>query len=398
MLETQAISVVVDDLHAQLGDLLFSVTATTGQNTDKNAIATMRRANEAWGETLDAWRERDAVRFNATIGDYLGFLASEKLPLLSVGTIRYESFLNQFSPQYYTIFLYLTALVLTFLSWIMLREPLWRSAMGVMLLALVVHSFYLIARMQISGRPPVRNLYSSAIFIGWALVLGTMVFEYFLRLGMVSAIGCVAGASTLTIAHFLGVEQGDTLSVMQAVLDTQFWLATHVVCITIGYAATFMAGVLGIAYLIAARMIKLEPERLKMMGGVTYGTIGFALLFSFVGTVLGGLWADDSWGRFWGWDPKENGALLIVIWNAIVLHARWDKMIRDNGTAILAIGGNIVTAWSWFGVNELGAGLHSYGFTEGRLLYLAWFVALNIVLMVIATAWKPQPRFSTPCR
>jgi ABC-type transport system involved in cytochrome c biogenesis permease subunit len=380
MLETQAIEAVVDDLHVQAGDMLFS---DDDAATDK-AIATMRRANLAWGDALDGWRERDASQFKSAVAGYHDFLASEKLPLLNLGTIRYESFLNHFAPQYYTIFLYLTALVLTFLSWVVLREQLWRSAMGVMLLAFVVHSFYLIARMQISGRPPVTNLYSSAVFIGWALVLGTIVFEYFSRLGMVSVIGCIAGASTLTIAHFLGIEQGDTLSVMQAVLDTQFWLATHVVCVTIGYAATFMAGMLGIAYLIAVRFTKLEPTRLKMMGGVIYGTIGFALLFSFVGTVLGGLWADDSWGRFWGWDPKENGALLIVIWNAIVLHARWDKMIRDNGTAILAIGGNIVTAWSWFGVNELGAGLHSYGFTEGRLLYLAWFVALNLLLMTAA--------------
>ena len=87
----------------------------------------------------------------------------------------------------------------------------------------------------------------------------------------------------------------------------------------------------------------------------------------------GGLWADDSWGRFWGWDPKENGALIIVLWNALVLHARWDGMVRERGLALLAVVGNIVTAWSWFGVNELGVGLHSYGFTEGVLGTLFWF-------------------------
>jgi hypothetical protein len=113
------------------------------------------------------------------------------------------------------------------------------------------------------------------------------------------------------------------------------------------------------------------------------------MLLSFVGTVLGGLWADDSWGRFWGWDPKENGALLIVIWNAIILHARWDKLVRDYGTAVLAIGGNIITAWSWFGVNELGAGLHNYGFTEGRLFYLGMFVVGNLALIAGALIVRP---------
>jgi ABC-type transport system involved in cytochrome c biogenesis permease subunit len=89
--------------------------------------------------------------------------------------------------------------------------------------------------------------------------------------------------------------------------------------------------------------------------------------------VVGGLWADDSWGRFWGWDPKENGALIIVLWNALVLHAKWDKLVKDRGLALLAIAGNIVTSWSWFGVNELGVGLHSYGFTEGVLRALGTF-------------------------
>ena len=106
------------------------------------------------------------------------------------------------------------------------------------------------------------------------------------------------------------------------------------------------------------------------------------MVFFLVGTVLGGLWADDSWGRFWGWDPKENGAMLIVLWNALILHARWDKQVGDYGTSVLSMFGNIVTAWSWFGVNELRAGLHSYGFTEGRLLALAAFIFLQLGVMV----------------
>ena len=90
---------------------------------------------------------------------------------------------------------------------------------------------------------------------------------------------------------------------------------------------------------------------------MVYGIVCFATLFSFVGTILGGIWADQSWGRFWGWDPKENGALLIVIWNAIILHARWGGLVRERGLMDLAVFGNIVTSFSWFGVNMLGVGL-----------------------------------------
>ena len=193
---------------------------------------------------------------------------------------------------------------------------------------------------------------------------------------------------TLVIAHYLARDEGDTLGVMQAVLDTTFWLATHVVCITLGYAATFLAGALGIAYCCMSMFgSRKNSSDMVSLGKIIYGVLCFAVFFSLVGTVLGGLWADDSWGRFWGWDPKENGAMLIVMWNAVILHARWDKLVRDYGTAVLAMFGNIVTAWSWFGVNELKAGLHTYGFTEGRLLALIVFVALQAI--IIAGAMIP---------
>ncbi len=119
-----------------------------------------------------------------------------------------------------------------------------------------------------------------------------------------------------------------------------------------------------------------------------YGAVCFAMFFSFVGTVLGGLWADDSWGRFWGWDPKENGALMIVLWNALVLHARWGGMVKERGLAALAVFGNIVVSWSYFGVNELGVGLHSYGFTEGVLMGLGLVVVAQ--LAIIACAVLPK--------
>jgi ABC-type transport system involved in cytochrome c biogenesis permease subunit len=115
-----------------------------------------------------------------------------------------------------------------------------------------------------------------------------------------------------------------------------------------------------------------------------YGVTCFAVIFSFVGTMLGGIWADQSWGRFWGWDPKENGALLIVIWSAIALHSRWGGLAKDRGIAALAIGGNIVTAWSWFGTNLLQEGLHSYGFSDAGFLWLMRFIGLQLFFVAIA--------------
>jgi ABC-type transport system involved in cytochrome c biogenesis permease subunit len=247
--------------------------------------------------------------------------------------------------------------------------------------------------MYISGRPPVTNLYSSAVFIGWGCVLVGLILERVYRVGLGNTVAAVAGAKSLIIAHLLmtqaPADRGDTMAVLQAVLDTQFWLATHVVCVTMGYATTILAGWFGLVYVIRGLITRdLTPELSKDLARMTYGTICFAMLFSFFGTVLGGLWADDSWGRFWGWDPKENGALIIVLWNALVLHARWGGMVKERGLAVLAIGGNIVTAWSWFGTNELRVGLHSYGFTEGALLVLGLFVGSQ--LLAIAAGMLPK--------
>jgi ABC-type transport system involved in cytochrome c biogenesis permease subunit len=208
--------------------------------------------------------------------------------------------------------------------------------------------------------------------------------EWIYRNGVGSLLSAVIGFLTLIIAHHLAVttESGDTMQMMQAVLDTNIWLATHVVVITLGYAATFLAGFLAIAYVIVGLFTEgLRGEGSKTLYRMVYGILCFAMLFSFVGTVLGGIWADQSWGRFWGWDPKENGAVLIVFWNALILHARWGGLVQARGVMNLAIFGNAVTSWSWFGTNMLGVGLHSYGFMDSAVFWLVLFVLGQIALI-----------------
>ena len=253
-----------------------------------------------------------------------------------------------------------------------------------------MHTLGLGARVILQGRPPVTNLYSSAIFVGWVAAVLGLFAERFHKKGFAAAGGALVGFCSLLVAHHLS-GTGDTMEMMRAVLDSNFWLATHVVTITIGYGATFLAGVLGITWILRLHFVsKHDPETAKALTGLTYGIIAFSLFFSFVGTVLGGIWADQSWGRFWGWDPKENGALLIVLWNASILHARWIGVIRERGLMVMAVLGDIVTSLSWFGVNMLGVGLHSYGFMDKAFWWLVAFAAAH--LLIIGLALLP-PRF-----
>ena len=172
-------------------------------------------------------------------------------------------------------------------------------------------------------------------------------------------------------------------------LDTNFWLATHVTTVTMGYAAGLLAATTSLVWL-AGRVLGIARQDRAGYASITrmtYGVTCFGLLFATVGTILGGVWANYSWGRFWGWDPKENGALMIVLWQLLILHSRLGGYVKHFGLHVLSLIGGGVVAFSWWGVNLLGVGLHSYGFTTGvgQILRAAY---ISICLLYTS----PSPR------
>jgi ABC-type transport system involved in cytochrome c biogenesis permease subunit len=350
-------------------------------------------AVQNYAAMAEAFKNGNADGFNSALADH----RSSLVPNFSreQAKARTEVFFNQMQPFYNAMVIYVLAGLLAIFSWFNLSETLRRSAVWLIALAFVIHTTGLIFRMVLEGRPPVTNLYSSAIFIGWGAVILGMILEKFYKNGIGAVVSAGMGFITLIIAHNLSLD-GDTMEMMRAVLDTNFWLATHVVAVTTGYASTFVAGFLALIYIVRGVFTKtLDEATGKSLARMIYGIVCFATLFSFVGTVLGGIWADQSWGRFWGWDPKENGALIIVLWNALILHLRWGGMVRERGLVICAIGGNIVTSWSWFGVNMLGIGLHSYGFTDAAFKWLVLFVVSQISFIILGSLplkmWKSFP-------
>jgi ABC-type transport system involved in cytochrome c biogenesis permease subunit len=344
----------------------------------------------AFVKILEAYVRHDATAFNGEVAAYLARAASERPQAASKAGL--ESFFNRVEAFNACGGLYMIAFLMSCAALLGWAKPLNRSAFALIAVVWVAHTLAVVTRVYLSGRAPVTNLYGSAVFIGWGAVFFGLVFERIFRIGIGNLIAGMAGFLTMLIAFVLA-QDGDTMEVLQAVLDTNFWLWTHVTCITLGYAASYVAGLIATVYIVLGLFTRqVDVDRRTLLARMCYGTVCFAMFFSFVGTVLGGLWADDSWGRFWGWDPKENGALMIVIWNALILHARWGGLVRERGLAVLGVFGNIVVSWSWFGVNELGVGLHSYGFTEGRATWLAIFMFSQAALMLGGlmprSAWK----------
>jgi len=345
----------------------------------------------ALGKIFQAYKDKDSARFNAEVNRYRAELAESPPKPLNVLTTDWEAFFNHAEPFYNLAVLYFVAFLMSCFALLGWSAPLGRAAFWLIVVTLILHTAAEIGRISIAGRPPVTNLYSAALFIGWASVLAGLLLEVCFRLGVGTMVAGAAGFVTLLIAHFLASSGGDTVTVMEPVLDTQFWLATHVTCVCLGYAATFVAGLLGLTYVVrGVATPSLTPELRKDFSRMIYGTVCFAILFSFVGTVLGGLWADNSWGRFWGWDPKENGALIIVIWNALVLHARWGGMVKERGLAVLAVGGIIAVAWSGFGVNELGVGLHAYGGSTAKTVITLLAVGGSQLAIIAIGALLPK--------
>ena len=318
-------------------------------------------------------------------------LAAARAPQAQ-GLADHELPFNRAQPFYLGMVIYILALLAVLASWLWMPDRLQAAAFSLLSAGALVHTTGLVSRILLQGRPPVTNLYSSAVFVGWVAVILGLVMERLYRKGFGTAVASVAGFASLIVAHHL-MGDGDTMEMMRAVLDSNFWLGTHVVTITIGYGATFLAGIIAIFQAFRRQLPEgQDPGTTQTLLSMIYGILCFALLFSFVGTILGGIWADQSWGRFWGWDPKENGALLIVLWNAVILHARWGGFIRERGLLACALFGNIITSLSWFGVNMLGVGLHSYGFMDSAVWALGLFVLSQVLLMVLsllpALVWR----------
>ncbi len=282
------------------------------------------------------------------------------------------------------------------LSWLAPGSKFAKFTYWVAIICSVVALGYLVLgitmRCIIRERPPITNLYETIIFIAAISVIVALFAEWITKMSIGLAAAVILGSSLMFLSiRYEAMEASDTMGQLQAVLDTNFWLATHVTIINIGYAAGMLAAIVSHFWIIGKMFGLGDKANYKTITSMVYGIVCFCLLFSLVGTVLGGIWANYSWGRFWGWDPKENGALMIVLFSLVILHARMGGFIRQLGMHLSSIFLGVVVTFSWWGVNNLGVGLHSYGFTEGvwRNLFIFWIIELMFMILAVISARKP---------
>ena len=335
-----------------------------------------------------AYSVGDARLFSRLADEWTSVHASFGSPSVEPGvqSIPLELAYNRHQP-------FLWAWVSMLIGAIMLFAALMTSSRTAYALGLLVYltslgiqiaGFY--ARVTISGWAPVTNMYESVIFVAIIAAVFALVLELIYRRTVIALAGAVVATLGLVLADQLPLAFDPKISPIVPVLRDNYWLTIHVLTIVCGYGAGTLAWGLGNISLAMLAFGKGSDENLKMLARFTYRAMQLAVLLLATGTFLGGWWAAEAWGRFWGWDPKEVGALLALVCYVIPLHARYIGWVREFGLAVSAVLCFASILVSWYVVNfVIATGLHSYGFGGGGGQWVLWAGLLNLEWVLIAS-------------
>jgi ABC-type transport system involved in cytochrome c biogenesis permease subunit len=336
---------------------------------------------------LDSYRQSDNAAFaaaSAQLQDQLRQLVGGDYADMS--RINREVFYNSFKPFRWTWVIYFIAVISLIAALMSRRKMVYVLAMSIFAAAILFHGGAFALRCSITGWAPVTNMYETVIWVAMMGAIFSYVLELVYRQRTIAIGGAVVALLATVVADNMPVEFGNNIRNLTPVLRSNYWLTIHVLTIVSSYAAFALALVLGNILLGQYIYGKTDPAVIRTNLLFTYRAVQIGVLLVAAGTILGGLWADVSWGRFWGWDPKEVWALIVLLTYLALLHGRYAGWIRQFGFAAGAVICFTAVVMSWYGVNfVLGAGLHSYGFNTGGQGYV--FTAVGIQWAFVLIAW-----------
>lgn len=294
-----------------------------------------------------------------------------------------EVLYNDVHPFRWTYILYFIAAVVLLFIWIRNIQSGMMLVWGITLLGFAIHTAGFAFRIYLAERPPVTNMYETVVWMSWGVLLFSMILEKIYKFKAMILAGVLVGFIAMVIADTAPAVLDPSIQPLEAVLRSNYWLIVHVMTITISYAAFALAFGLGdmglIYYAIDA---KKYHDRIHNITTGVYRAMQIGVAFLAPGIILGGIWADYSWGRFWGWDPKETWALIALLGYIIILHARLVNWVQNFGMLVSGVITFNLVIMAWYGVNfVLGAGLHSYGFGAGGIEYVSVFVLIHVLLV-----------------
>ncbi len=302
----------------------------------------------------------------------------------SFDDMKLEVHYNDFHPFQKAWIFYLLAVICVLLFWVLKKERLVTAAWILALVGMGFHIYGFAIRCYLTGRPPVSNMYETVVWVGFGTLLFAMIIEAIYKLRFTLLAGTAVASFCLILADNAPVILDNGLHPLEPVLRSNLWLMIHVLTITISYSAYFLAFALGdMALYYYLRGEDQYKDKLAALGTGMYRAMQIGVVLLATGTILGGVWADYSWGRFWGWDPKETWALIALLGYLAVLHGRLAGWLKQFGLAAASVVTFSLVIMAWYGVNfVLGAGLHSYGFGAGGVEYVIGFVALHLIYVI----------------
>lgn len=316
--------------------------------------------------------------------------AESGLSKFEARAVHLELFYNSHQPWRKTAYAYGLAIVAFGFSRLFWRKPLVWAAVALGVWGVAEHLLGITLRVGILGRAPVSNTYESLLWMGLFGILVGLIAQAFNRKAYYLFAGVCAALVSVLFAGLVPIP--DQTNALPAVLRSNFWLIMHVLIIVASYGVLLVASVLGHVYLVRYVLMAKpgeqenpeSPARAHPLTVQMYRSIQIGLILLIIGTILGGVWAADSWGRFWGWDPKETWTLISIVIYFIFIHARYVGWIRDFGMAASSIVGFGAIVWTFYGVNYVMAtGLHSYGFGSGGEVWVALWALAEIVFLIV---------------
>jgi cytochrome c-type biogenesis protein CcsB len=306
--------------------------------------------------------------------------------------IRVEEHLNHFHPFKWAWALYLTGLILLTVFMVGGHNRAMPFSTVFLMVGFLLHFYGMCLRIYLAGRPPVSNMYETVVWVSWGSVLFGLILARIQKTRLLLA--CASGIAVfcLILTDLAPTVLDSSIQPLEPVLRSTFWLTTHVLIITISYAAFFLAFALGdVLLFFYLKDEKRFAQQIQSGTAAIYRAIQIGVVLLAGGIILGGIWADYSWGRYWGWDPKETWALIALLGYLALLHGRLVGWVKNFQLAAGAIVAFALVIMAWYGVNfVLGAGLHSYGFGAGGVEWVAGFVALHLKYVAYVSTARYQ--------
>lgn len=343
-----------------------------------SGVAAVQAALARFVQALREKEKTDLLEAAGQFSSSLEHLLESKGIVLDQNKIKFELFYNQTRPFRWAWIFYLASAVL----WFFFRDRFPWIPLGLFAGGFLAHTVGFILRCQIAGRPPVTNMYESVIWVAWAAVLFSIVLGLRYRKSMLAWASAGVASFALLIGESFPAVLDPSLSPLVPVLRNNYWLTIHVLTITLSYGAFTLAWALGHAHLFGLAFRTKKKREQEELAEYLYRTLQIGVVLLASGTILGGVWANASWGRFWGWDPKETWALIALLGYLVVLHGRFAGWLGSFGTAVGAVLAFLGVLMAWYGVNfVLAAGFHSYGFGGGGLPYVLTGVLLDLIFV-----------------